>query len=354
MDNELLSGESLRQIFDASPSAMILVAVDGTVRLANRQACRLFGYERRELLGTSIERLVPERFRPGHPAQRAAYFAAPVARAMGEGRDLYGLRRDGSEVPIEIGLNPIHGAAGVFVLAAIIDISQRKRAEHMLRTSLREKETLLREIHHRVKNNMQVVSSLVSLQLGNVADERHRALFAECQTRVRTMALIHEKLYSSGNLSSLDGREYLGELAEVLFRSYRPDGTAIRLELHLTPLQLDIQIAIPVGLILHELVTNALKYAFVSTRSGTVAVSAGGEADGRCRLQVTDDGCGLPPDLDPVHSKGLGFRMLVNLVKQIDGQFTIDRERGTSVTVQFVNQHVAPALGVDSIAVPGE
>ena len=324
----------LRQIFDASPSAMILVGGDGVIRRANVQAGRLFGYEDGSLVGRSIESLVPERFRPGHANQRAMYFRDPIVRAMGEGRDLFGLRRDGSEVPIEIGLNPIRTAAGLEVLAAIIDITPRKRSEDMLRASLREKEALLREIHHRVKNNMQVVSSLLNLQTDNVADERYRGLFEECQTRVRTMALIHEKLYSSGNLASLDAVDYTRELLQMLTRSYQPVRTDVRLLLEAEPVTLDLHVAIPFGLILHELVTNVMKHAFLGRSGGTLKVELRALPDDRLRLVVADDGPGLPADFDTATARSLGFRMVRGFVRQLDGELTVSRGPGARFAVE--------------------
>lgn len=324
----------LRQIFDASPSALILVDADGATQLANLAAERLFGYAPGALVGVSIEQLVPKRFRAQHPSHRRGFFRDPAARAMGEGRELFGLRADGSEVPIEIGLTPIESGPRTLVLAAIIDITVHKRSEDMLRASLLEKETLLREIHHRVKNNMQVVSSLLSLQTSNVQDERYRALLEECQTRVRTMALIHEKLYSSGNLASLDGAEYLRDLVKMLARTYLVQRSDLHLDLAVEPVVLDIQVAIPVGLIVHELVTNAWKHAFAGA-GGTLRVELAPVDRDRCRLEVRDDGVGLPADLEPWRSRGLGFRMVNSLVRQLDGTLAVQRDGGTGFVITF-------------------
>lgn len=342
----------LRQIFDASPSALILVDTDGAMQLANLQAERLFGYAPGAMVGGSVENLVPPRFRAQHPAHRRGYSRDPVARAMGEGRELFGLRTDGSEVPIEIGLTPIGTGDRVFVLAAIIDITLHKRSEDMLRASLLEKETLLREIHHRVKNNMQVVSSLLSLQTSNVKDERYRALLEECQTRVRTMALIHEKLYSTGNLASLDGADYLRDLVKMLARSYLVHRSDLRLDLAVEPVVLDIQVAIPVGLIVHELVTNAFKHAFAGG-GGTLRVALAAAGRDGCRLEVRDDGVGLPPELEPQRSRGLGFRMVNNLVRQLDGTLAVQRGGGTSFVITFQQTaHASPIPGIPAVAAP--
>lgn len=332
--NDFLSGNTIGQVFDASPSGMLLVSADGTVRMANLEAERLFGYARGELVGQPVERLVPERFRREHPAQRGGYFANPSARAMGAGRDLFGLRRDGSEVPIEIGLNPIRANGQTFVLAAVIDITQRKRSEDMLRASLAEKETLLREIHHRVKNNMQVISSLLNMQQSSIDDARYRALLEECQTRVRTMALIHEKLYSANKLSALDATDYVRSLMLMLFRSYQPAGSQVRVETKVDPIDLDVQTAIPVGLILHELVTNSLKHGLRGVATGLVTVELTAEA-GRARLVVADDGKGLPPDFDPRATRGLGFRMIGALTRQLGGHMEFTRGPGARFSIEF-------------------
>lgn len=327
--------QTLRQVFDASPSAMLLVSAEGTVRLANRQAERLFGYQPGTMLGIAVDGLVPERYRREHAAHRGGYFARPVERAMGQGRDLYGRRLDGTEVPIEIGLNPIRNDEGWFVLAAIVDISARKRSEDLLRGSLREKETLLHEIHHRVKNNMQLISSLLSLQSGTIPDPQYRALFEDCQSRIRTMALIHEKLYSSGNLAGVSAADYLRDLLRLLMRSYIAERTDVRLESAVDAIELDLGVAIPIGLIVHELVTNALRHGLRGRPAGLLRVSLKRSAPGRCCLQIADDGVGLPADFVPAHSRGLGMRMVSSLTRQLDGNLHVASAGGAKFTIDF-------------------
>ncbi|MBK8096017.1 MAG: PAS domain S-box protein [Planctomycetes bacterium] len=309
----------LRTVFEAAPNAMILVDQGGRINLVNEQAERLFGYPRAELLGSNVDRLVPQRYRANHPEQRASWFARPAARAMGGGRDLFGLRKDGSEVPIEIGLNPMRTSTGTFVLAAIIDITERKRGEVMLRASLAEKEILLREIHHRVKNNMQVICSMLSLQSHYVDEGRHRAMFEQCEGRVRAMALIHEKLYGATNLTTIDFGQYARELTTMLVAA-QPAAEAFRVRFELSPIVVDIQAAIPLGLILNELVTNAIKHAF-TTRLGTIGILLQEVAATRCALEVRDDGHGLPPDFESTRTRGLGMRIIGGLVRQLDGTF---------------------------------
>ena len=144
------------------------------------------------MLAQNIEFLVPERFRAHHPALRTLFFADPHSRPMGAGRDLYGLKKDGSEFPVEIGLNPIETEEGEMVLSAIVDISDRKQKEERIHAALKEKDTLLGEIHHRVKNNLQVIHSLLDLQSDLVTDERILGILRESQNRIKSMALIHQ------------------------------------------------------------------------------------------------------------------------------------------------------------------
>src|SRR5512139_1204495 len=145
---------------DRLPLAMVLVGSDGRIALVNAQAEAMFGWSREDLVGRPLDDLVPERFRDAHPSYRAGFLASPRARAMGAGRDLFARRRDGSEFPVEIGLNPVPVEGGTLVLSAIVDITERKEREGGMRRSLEEKELLLAEIHHRVKNNLQVIHSL--------------------------------------------------------------------------------------------------------------------------------------------------------------------------------------------------
>jgi PAS domain S-box-containing protein len=162
--------ERFRQVVESAPNAMVMIGPNGKIEMVNAQAERLFGYERAEMLGQNIELLIPQRFKGNHPKLRDGYFRKPESRPMGVGRDLYGMKKDGSEFPIEIGLNPIETDEGKMVLSAIVDISDRKQKEARIHAALAEKDILLGEIHHRVKNNLQVVNSLLDLQIDRITD----------------------------------------------------------------------------------------------------------------------------------------------------------------------------------------
>jgi len=215
------------------------------------------------------------------------------------------------------------------------DITDRKLAEQQLRESLAEKELLLREIHHRVKNNLQVVSSLVSLQADALTDPRFREVFNDVRDRVRSMGLVHEKLYQSGGLSRLNFADYAAGLTRSLWNVHGAVGARVKLKLEVEPVALSVATAVPCGLILNELLSNALKHAFPSG-GGTVTVGLTREpASGRLCLQVRDDGVGLPTGFDWRHARSLGLRLVQMLTAQLDGSVEAGPGPGTEFRVSF-------------------
>jgi PAS domain S-box-containing protein len=328
--------QRFQAIVEAAPNAMVMVNQRGSITLINSQTEALFGYPRQELIGHPVETLVPDRFRSAHPGYRKSFFINPQTRAMGVGRDLYGRRRDGSEFPVEIGLNPIETADGLMVLSAIVDITERKRAEEQVLASLHEKEVLLKEIHHRVKNNLAVISSLFYLQSTYAHDEQSVLMFRESQDRVRSMALVHESLYRSENLAEVDFGEYARSLATNLFRSYSLPPNNVRLKTDIEQVTLSIETAVPCGLILNELISNCLKHAFPSSRQGEVRLNLRVEPEGRCRLRVSDDGVGMPEGLDVMNTRTLGMRLVRSLISQIDGDIEFhNHQPGTEAELTF-------------------
>jgi PAS domain S-box-containing protein len=216
------------------------------------------------------------------------------------------------------------------------DVSERKKAEEALRAALREKEVLIREIHHRVKNNMQVIISLLRLQARTIPDPERREVFAVTQDRIRSMALVHEKLYHSLDLAGIDFKGYIQSLVVHLGNSVGPSLSAcVRVDLQLDDIELNINKAVPCGLILNELITNAYKYAFPGARGGTIRITLEAPSPGAVRLTVADDGVGLPAAIDPLKPETLGLQIVSDLVRQIDAQIVIERSGGTSYTLSF-------------------
>lgn len=217
----------------------------------------------------------------------------------------------------------------VGITGTLNDITARREADELIASSLHEKELLLKEVNHRVKNNMQVISSLLNLQASQVEDAAVREMFAEAQNRIASMALVHEKFYQSSDLGQIDFADYLRELTDHLQGLEVSRAHHIRLELATPPLLLGIDTAIPCGLIINELVTNAYKHAFPNRGAGRVAIALERVAGGRLRLEVSDDGCGLPAGFDLRQSGSLGLKLVNTLVCQLRGTMTVRSAGGT-------------------------
>lgn len=332
-----LGEDSFRRVVEWAPSAMVMIDRDGIMVMVNAQTERMFNYSRQALIGQSVEMLVPARFRQQHVLFRAGFFGDSKPRPMGVGRDLAGCRADGSEFPVEIGLNPIDTEAGVMVLASIIDITERQRAQQRLEDALREKTVLLNEVHHRVKNNLQVITSLLNLQADHAADPRLRAMLAESCGRVKAMALTHQLLYERKDFSRLDLGDYLERLMHSIRATYRGTGDRIKLRLALPEesVPLDLERTIPCGLLLNELVTNSYKHAFPGERCGEILIELSEDGDGLVRFSIADDGIGLPPETELASRVSLGLQLVPLLVEQLHGTLEIIRERGTRFSVCF-------------------
>jgi PAS domain S-box-containing protein len=327
--------ERFRKVVEHAPNGMIMTTSDGRIEMVNEQTEQIFGYARDELLGRSIELLVPRRSQAGHPALRDSFFAAPGPRPMGEGRDLYGLHKDGTDVPVEIALNPVPTEAGTMVLAAIVDISDRKQKEQHIQRSLKEKTNLLSEVHHRVKNNLQLIHSLLDLQVLQTQDASVRDILESSKRRIESMARIHKVLYQSSNFSEVEMSEVLQSLTENIANSFKTDSSQASVILNVDSVLLPITQAVPCGLIVNELVTNALKYAFPKNQSGEVIVNLVLEEDTIVSLAVSDNGVGLPPDIDLDNLSSLGLELVSVLAEQLGGSLLVNTIKPTRFEVRF-------------------
>ncbi len=212
---------------------------------------------------------------------------------------------------------------------------ERRKIEERLHGSLHEKEILLKEIHHRVKNNMQIISSLISLQLNYISTKEQREQFLDIQSRVRSMALVHEQLYRSANFSGINLGEYLTTLKENIFHSFHLGIRNTEIHIDVDNLAIDLDRAIPIGLIVNELVTNAIKYAFTDGRAGRVDIVCREDGPEKYLLRISDNGVGIADDIDFTNSPSLGLQIVNALVMQIRGTISLEKNGGTRFNISF-------------------
>ena len=245
-------------------------------------------------------------------------------------------KKDGDYVWIEdhtFKVNP--PGAEPYTLGILIDITERKLAEQKITQSLKEKEILLKEIHHRVKNNLQIVSSLLKLQSKSVKDDKENNILQESQNRVHSMALVHQKLYQSKDFANVDFPDYVKQLALNLMDVYKYNGRKVFLNCTSDKIFFGVDIAIPCGLIINELVTNSLKYAFVNRERGNIDIILNNLENGNYKLIVKDDGIGFPKNINFRNTNSLGLQLINTLVKQINGEIDLKNSTGTEFIVTF-------------------
>jgi PAS domain S-box-containing protein len=318
-----------RAVVETQTEPVWRMTPQGTVTFVNGAFCRFFGVARVGVVGRGIAEYFP--------ALPWEELLTALRRADGEvfEHDMEVNRPMLPQSWFRLLFAGIHDSDGQFVeiQAVAEEITARKVAEDGLTSSLREKEVLLKEIHHRVKNNLQIISSLLSLQAQSLKEPSLRDLFVDSQNRVRSMALIHERLYQSRSLANIAFEEYARELVVHLQRSYSAPGVIASVAPTLILLPIDL--AVPLGLILNELVSNALKHAFPGNREGRITITLAPERGDRLVLSVSDDGVGMPEGTEIRGAKTLGLQLIDVLASQIEAQMEIRREKGTMILLSF-------------------
>lgn len=317
----------LARIAELSPIAMLLVDAQGRIRYLNGQAEAMFGYPRGELEGQALHLLIPDRFHAVHGDHMARFKQRVTNRPMGVGRDLHARRHDGSEIEVEVGLSGIDTSDGQAVLAAVVDVSDRRRQQRALEDAVSEKDTLLKEVYHRVKNNLQVVQSLLSMQRRAVPEGPARAALDDSALRVRAMAMVHEMLYRAGNLAAVPLRAYTTDLLHQIGLAAGAQRRGIVLEAEVIETDTGLDAAVPYGLLLVELVTNSMKHGFADGRSGTVRLRLERDEAGLC-LHIADDGRGLPEGFTLNQPRSLGLQLAVSLSRQLGGELRVEPSAG--------------------------
>jgi PAS domain S-box-containing protein len=243
-------------------------------------------------------------------------------------------RQDNSQINVEINISLVRFSDDAYIVMVARDITERKAFENALKSSIKEKEVLIREIHHRVKNNMQIISSLLNLQKQYVHDEEASSVLLESQNRVKSMAMIHEKLYKTQNFSEINFGDYITSLVDDLFSSYGSYSGRIKKEMIFDEIMLGLETAIPCGLIISELVTNTLKYAFPNQMEGEFRIEMY-EIDGLYHLIISDNGVGIPPNINFDKTETLGLVLVDSLVNQLEGTVELERNGGTKFKIIF-------------------
>ncbi len=337
MDHKLLtSPEALAKILDLAEDAIISVDERQRIVLFNRGAERMFGYSAQEMKDQPLDVLLPANAAEAHRRHMRTFEKSTASsRGMIERSEIRGRRKNGTEFPAEASISKVDVNGSMTFTAILRDVTERAAAQEKIMNSLREKEVLLKEIHHRVKNNLQVIASLLGLQARSATDERMRRMLLESQNRVHTMALLHENLYQSPNLSQIDLPDYIRQLVSHLYHSYGTDPALIRLETKLDALNLDPDSAVACGLIVNELVSNCLKHAFPDGRKGVMRVELHVDANNRAELIVADDGIGLRSESELETAATLGLRLVRTLAEQLGGAIQLRSNAGAEAQLTF-------------------
>ncbi len=299
----------------------------------NEAARKIFGYDDKEMNTMNFKRLVSS-----DDFNRLKMETDKRLKGQSSKYDIEIICKDGEKRLISVTASPLFdnddytGSIGIFV-----DITEIRQAEEKIKSQLREKEVMLQEIYHRVKNNLQIISSMLKLQASYIDDEYAIQLFRNCQHRVKSMSLVHEKLYKSSDLTNISFRDYTNSLIKNLFNSLNINSDRIGYELDINDVNLDITIAIPCGLIINELITNALKYGFPDDKRGVIKVSMTKLENGKLNLTVLNNGVDLPEDFDMTNLSSFGMRLVDILKDQLGAELNIERKDGVAFSLTFGN-----------------
>ncbi len=341
-DDLMLMGERLRQkseeqksLLSTIPAFVYFKGRNGNYIAANKAFA--------DMTGTPVDEIAGKTDYDFFPEKQADAYRADDQEVMESGEPKSDIEElvtgaDGEPMWTSTSKTPFFGHDGIVIgmVGITCDITERKNAEDQIKTSLKEKEVLLREIHHRVKNNLQVVSSLLDMQARGARNEDTIDALTESKNRLNAMALIHAQLYESSDLSEINMKGFVDTLLMQLFQSYQVQDTKITPIISIVDYPFPISMAVPVGLIINELLTNALKYAFVDRKEGTIKVSLTASEEGKINLRVSDDGTGLPAGFDINATRTLGLRLVKILTEdQLRGNLEVLSKEGTTFNIEF-------------------
>lgn len=325
------SEEKYRTLIESAKDPISLYDENGIFLMANKAGAHSMGKEPADMLGHSLRDFFPPEI-----AEKQMELIREVFHTE-EGLDMEMFVPDGERDQwFSTSLQPLYGPDNRVRSVQVIsrDISDLKETQIKLEQAIDEKDMLMKEVYHRVKNNLMVISSLLNLQSRYIKDEEARGIFKESQERAHSMALIHERLYRSTDLKHIDYGDYIRTLTRDLFRTYVSDPSRINLELEVEDVMIDINTAIPLGLIINELVSNSMKHAFPGDKKGEITVKFS-EVEDQCLLEVSDNGIGFPPELELGKTDSLGLQLVTSLTQQIRGELELERSPGTTFRITF-------------------
>jgi PAS domain S-box-containing protein len=314
--------------------ALLLVDPGGKIVAINPATSELLGYAQSELTGQPLEMILAREETASF--ERARLEQLSTASSIHDSEATF-VTKQARRIPVSLSASVVKDQAGATQGTVYVgrDLTRRKQTEAQIRASLREKNVLLQEIHHRVKNNLQITASLIMLQSRSIRNEQVLKTLGESQNRIQSMALIHETLYQSENLAQVDLARYVQKLAAHLFRSYDVDPGTISLQINAGSVLLSIDAVVSCGLIVNELISNALKYAFPGDRRGKICIDLHPGHDGQLILVISDNGVGLPAEVEFREAKSLGMRLVNMLTEQLEGTVELDRSAGTTFRIAF-------------------
>lgn len=324
------SEERYRTLFTNEIYAIIIFEIE-TRRFidVNEAFLKMYGYTREEALGLTSEDVSAE----------VESTKEAIKKSAVDGTVFIPLRRhkkkDGTVFFVELSAGPFTWKGKNLMYSILHDITERKETDEALKQSLDDKDILIKEIHHRVKNNLAVIQSLLSLQTHEIKDEDAKVKFRESQNRIKSMSMIHERLYSTDDLTSINVSEYVESLATQLFENYKLTKSRVDLIFNVSDVKLDINTIIPCGLIINELISNACKYAFPDDIEGKLEIEFSEGHDNEYILVVKDNGIGIPKDFDIFNTTSLGMQIVTSLMTQINGKLEVIRNGGTEFRITF-------------------
>ena len=321
--------EKLSLVASRTDNAVLIASPDGTIEWVNDGFIQLMGMPKEKLLNNNLSEInvytnIKNEIREAVANKHSRIFESNVTT--------YNIEN----LWISSTLTPIYDEEGILKKLVVVDsdITAGKKMQKLIETSLKEKDVLLKEIHHRVKNNLQIIISLLNLQTGYIKDEVTLKAVKDGQSRVRSMALVHEKFYQSDELSEIDFAEYIEKLCHFIYQSYGDKTDRIHLQISGDKIGLDMDTAMPCGLLVNEIVSNSYKYAFPNQEKGTIQIDFK-KKDNKIILFIQDNGVGFPEEYDLEKSESLGMQLIQALTSQLDGDLVVSRENGTSFKISF-------------------